>query len=342
MMQESVTASMPARIGLLGNPSDGYGGECISLPIWNWVAEVTVSWDTEQSDSEVSEDGSSSAPRAHSESGLSIDSKLPTEPGLKRLIEAAFTLFPPPQPVSVEVTTSIPRQVGLAGSSAILAALFYCLHPADPARIAHMVQQVEAELHGMVAAVQDSLAIAYGQMLHMDFSVAQQKVTSLDASVLEYALTPLDASSLPPLWVAWAAEGEDSGGIHSDLSSRWASRDPEMERIIAGLVECTRKGLEAISSAAETGQSAIMLGDEAGLAAALDRNFDLRRELFGVDALGETAQMVELARSFGSCAKQTGSGGAIFGIRSTDLDEDSLSAALNSHGWSYAQAQVSR
>ena len=115
-----------------------------------------------------------------------------------------------------------------------------------------------------------------------------------------------------------------------------------MVRIMAGLAECTRQGLAAISSAAETEQSAITSCDEAGLAAALDRNFDLRRELFGVDALGPTAKMVELARSFGSCAKQTGSGGAIFGIRSTDLDEDSLAASLNSHGWSYAQAQVSR
>ena len=31
-----------ARIGLLGNPSDGYGGKCLSLSLANYAAEVRV------------------------------------------------------------------------------------------------------------------------------------------------------------------------------------------------------------------------------------------------------------------------------------------------------------
>ena len=41
-MSEGISYSVPARIGLLGNPSDGYFGQCISLPVWNWEACVNL------------------------------------------------------------------------------------------------------------------------------------------------------------------------------------------------------------------------------------------------------------------------------------------------------------
>ncbi len=43
----------------------------------------------------------------------------------------------------------------------------------------------------------------------------------------------------------------------------------------------------------------------------MDRNFDLRRRMFGDRVLGEqNLRMIELARSLGCAAKFTGSGGA--------------------------------
>lgn len=48
------------------------------------------------------------------------------------------------------------------------------------------------------------------------------------------------------------------------------------------------------------------------LAALMDRNFDLRRCMFGDTALGaRNLRMVELARSHGAAAKFPGSGGAV-------------------------------
>jgi hypothetical protein len=69
------------------------------------------------------------------------------------------------------------------------------------------------------------------------------------------------------------------------------------------------------------------------LSTEINRNFDLRTELFGEDALGENLAMVRLARSLGSCAKQPGSGGAIIGIIPDDEFMERAAPAFSEHGW---------
>ena len=39
---EAIFCSIPARIGLLGNPSDGYNGQCISSLARNWRARCVL------------------------------------------------------------------------------------------------------------------------------------------------------------------------------------------------------------------------------------------------------------------------------------------------------------
>lgn len=47
----SVKESCCARIGLLGNPSDGFGGKTLSFLIGNFAAEVTVNPRSDESSS---------------------------------------------------------------------------------------------------------------------------------------------------------------------------------------------------------------------------------------------------------------------------------------------------
>lgn len=283
-MATTISCSIPARIGLLGNPSDGYFGECISLPAWDWKATVNLT----PNDVNV----------------------LPADEGLLRIMEPTMKVFqnqfnPPRKPFIASVQTNIPRQVGLSGSSAIETAFILALmaHHEIPVdclssrELAELVLKIETEELGIVAGLQDRLPQAYGCMLHMDFREDLMKSRGYG----EY--TELNSSSLPPLWLAHAPMGKDSGETHSDLPRRWAERDEQMVSIIGHLAECAREGRDAIES-----------GDSLLLASNIDTNFDLRRELFGDQALGESLDAVMLARSLGSCAKQTGSGGAIFGI----------------------------
>lgn len=309
-MSEPISHSVPARIGLLGNPSDGYFGQCISLPVWNWEARVSLT--------------------------PAKEVELPEDEGLRRIMDATIQVFEDrfdsvQNWFSAEVTTTIPRQVGLAGSSAIEMAFMRCLmeHTGsaslDPRELAELVQSVETDILGMVAGLQDRLPQAYGEMLHMDF----RRDLMEGRGYGEY--TSLTPSLLPPLWLSHAPSGDDSGAVHSEIARRWEEEDSEMVAIIAELARGAELGMLAIES-----------GENAFLSLLIDANFDLRTELFGADALGETFEMVELARGLGSCAKQSGSGGAIFGIVPND-EFDSLAApAFAEHGWSYHRLEVDR
>lgn len=47
----------------------------------------------------------------------------------------------------------------------------------------------------------------------------------------------------------------------------------------------------------------------------INENFDTRLSIYGKDALGSAnLEMIDIARRHGSCAKFSGSGGAIFGM----------------------------
>ena len=304
-MATNISCSIPARIGLLGNPSDGYFGECISLPVWNWNATVTLS----QSD-KIS---------------------LPSDEGLIRIMEPTLRVFQKrfnqtSKAFNAIVETNIPRQVGLAGSSAIETAFMLALmahnkipvNSLTPRQLAELVLKVETEELGVVAGLQDRLPQAYGCMLHMDFSEDLMNGRGYG----EYL--ELESSLLPPLWLAHAPMGKDSGETHSELPRRWAQREEGMVTIIEHLAYCARKGREAIENE-----------NSVELAGFIDTNFDLRRDLFGDQSLGQTLEAVMLARSLGSCAKQTGSGGAIFGIIPDEHFCEKAKIAFSEIGWEF-------
>ena len=122
-----------ARAGLIGNPSDGYHGKTISIIVRNFWAEVVLyEWDTV--DIVLAEDDRA---RFSSIDDLARDVKLHGYYGGIRLIKATIKRFVEycdrqgltlhDRNFSVRYQTNIPRQVGLAGSSAIIVATLRCL-----------------------------------------------------------------------------------------------------------------------------------------------------------------------------------------------------------------------
>src|SRR5262245_16011089 len=115
-----------ARAGLVGNPSDGYHGKTISLIVKNFYVEaVLYEWD----DVELVL-GPESQHRFDSVHDLVRDVKLHGYYGGLRLVKAAVKKFVEycgrqkielhSRNFSVRFDSTIPRQVGLAGSSEIL------------------------------------------------------------------------------------------------------------------------------------------------------------------------------------------------------------------------------
>ncbi|XP_027357138.1 glucuronokinase 1-like isoform X2 [Abrus precatorius] len=209
-----------------------------------------------------------------------------------KLHDANFTL---------SYDTNIPRQAGLSGSSGIVCAALNCL--LDFYQVRHLIKvqlrpnlilAAEKEL-GIVAGLQDRVAQVYGGLVYMDFS--KENMDELGHGIYE----PMDLSLLPPLHLIYAANPSDSGKVHSKVRQRWLDGD---EFIVSSMLE--------VANIAGEGRTALEEKDYSKLATLMNRNFDLRRLMFGDDALGAmNIEMVEVARKVGAASKFTGSGGAV-------------------------------
>src|SRR5207249_7064803 len=170
-----------ARAGLVGNPSDGYHGKTISVIVRNFAAEVVLyEWeDVELVPTDLDRS------RFRSVHDLVRDVKLHGYYGGLRLIKATVKKFVEycqrhghplhDRNFTIRYQTSIPRQVGLAGSSAIIVATLRCLCDFYQVAIPREVQpslalSVENEELGIAAGLQDRVIQVYEGLVYMDFA----------------------------------------------------------------------------------------------------------------------------------------------------------------------------
>jgi glucuronokinase len=201
-------------------------------------------------------------------------------------------LAPNAPPASVRWSTSIPRAVGLGGSSAIVIATVRALcgvHGVElaPDALASFALAVETEDLGIAAGLQDRVAQAYGGLTFMDFR--------------DGVYEPLDPALLPSLFVAWdrAAAGH-SGTIHGGLRARHERGEKVVLESMSRLGELARRA-----------RNALVDGDADAFARCVDGSFEARRKMLMLDE--RHVAMIELARAYGASANYTGSGGAIVG-----------------------------
>ncbi|KAL1367928.1 hypothetical protein AAHE18_01G070700 [Arachis hypogaea] len=253
-----------ARVGLLGNPSDVYYGNTISLSLANFSATVTL----------------------HPSNDLLIQphpihdfvrfTSLPQLVFHNYCKENAITLTE--KNFTLSYDTDIPRQTGLSGSSAIVCAALNCL--LDFYDVRHLIKvevrpglvlAAENEL-GIVAGLQDRVAQVYGGLVYMDFS--KENMDKLGHGVYE----PLDMNLLRPLHLIYAENPSDSGKVHSQVRQRWLNGE---EFIVSSMKE--------VANLAKEGRKALEENDKSKLAALMNRNFDLRMSMFGDAALEKSA-----------------------------------------------------
>ncbi|KAG6578675.1 Glucuronokinase 1, partial [Cucurbita argyrosperma subsp. sororia] len=297
-----------ARVGLLGNPSDVYYGRTISFAFSNFWACVQL-----RPSEELVITPHPTHDFVHFRSLDHLVNRLSSEGyyGGVRLLMAICKVFYSycreneinlhTRNFTLSYDTNIPRQTGLSGSSAIVCAALSCL--LDFFDVRHLIKvevrpnlvlAAEKEL-GIVAGLQDRVAQVYGGLVYMDFS--QEHMEKLGHGIY----TPMDINLLPPLYLIYADNPSDSGKVHSTVRQRWLDGD---KLIISSMQE--------VAMVAEEGRTVLLEKDYSKLAALMNRNFDLRRRMFGDDVLGAlNIEMVELARRVGAASKFTGSGGAV-------------------------------
>ena len=317
-----------ARAGLVGNPSDGYHGRTVSIIVKNYHAEVVLyEWD----DLELIL-GEESRNTFRSIHELVRDVKLHGYYGGIRLVKAAVKKFAEyccrqqidlhDRNFSVRFKSTIPRQVGLAGSSAIIVATLRCLMDFYGVEIPLEVQPslalaVEVEELGITAGLQDRVIQVYEGLVSMDFAAERMRETH---GYRRGLYERLDPALLPPIFIAYKADvSEPTEVFHNDIRGRYNRGDPS---VVAAM--------KTFASLAADAREALLAGDRARLAELMDRNFDTRRSIYQLPA-GQV-EMIEVARNCGASAKFAGSGGAIVGAYRDESMFTDLREALSAIG----------
>ena len=327
-----------ARAALVGNPSDGYEGKTISLIVRNFWAEVVL-YEWASVDILLTEEDRA---RFGSVQDLARDVALHGYYGGIRLIKATIKRFVDycgvvgaalhGQNFSIRYHTTIPRQVGLAGSSAIIMATLRCLMEFYDVDIPVDVQpslvlSVERDELGVAAGLQDRVAQAYEGLVYMDFSRERERIVH---GLPCYAYEPLDPALLPPLYVAYhRGYSEPTEVFHADARARFRRGDQEVV-----------EGMRRVAELAASARDALPNRDVSRLAALIDANFDVRREIFKLPPW--QVQMVDVARACGASANFAGSGGAIVGTYEGDATFERLRPALDAIGCHVIRPEVAR
>ncbi len=308
-----------ARAGVLGNPSDGYGGKTIACSVRNFAARTVIessrTWNIVTADTTTELAGIDGT----------LDSPVPDGcDGLSRLVFAAARRFVHhfrsdmqlERPLTLNCHTDIPRQVGLAGSSAAiiatmraLATMFAVVVP--PFDLAEMALATEVEDLGIAAGPMDRVIQAYEGVMAMDLAPPR----------LEASYRRVDPLLLPPVLIAWdPAPGHSSGVAHGDLRDRWRRGEKLVLDTIAELRDVVDRGLAALES-----------GDHDTFAKLVDHNFTLRCRVFSVSE--RDRHMVDLARAQGAAAKLCGSGGGMLVVPPAGTDLQKIEHAFAAAGY---------
>jgi glucuronokinase len=316
-----------ARAALLGNPSDGFGGATIAFELPHFAAVV----DARESKSILIEAESlrldfpdagalvgAGRDRAYPASGPAALLMATARRFCEHLAEGGAGL----ESIGFELrlrSSSIPPQVGLAGSSAIVIAGLRALcelfaHEVKRQLLPGFALACETEELGIAAGLQDRVVQTYGGLVFMDFDPALVK----ERGYGEYV--PLDSDLLPPLVVAYRPDAAgDSGVAHAPMHERFDAGEQEV-------VET----MQAIAALAHEGREALLARDRERLGSLMNSNFELRQRIYELDP--RHTAMIEAARSVGAAANFAGSGGAVVALPAAGAPIDELRNALSRMG----------
>jgi len=316
-----IEARAYARIGLLGNPSDGYFGKTIAFVFQNFRARVSLRPSSHieirpsKEDSPVWEslDEMRCVTRWRGYyGGIRIVQALVmrfTDYCLKKGIALADHNF------TIEYESNIPQRLGLGGSSAIITATLRVLMKHFEIDVplpiqANLVLETETEELGVTAGLQDRVAQAYEGLVYMDFDKKRMERDGYGR------YEELDSNLLPNVYVAYRSSmSEGTEVFHNNIRTRYQSG----ETVVV-------EAMQAWAEMAEQGRKALIDGDTERLACLINANFDLRSRIYRISPGNE--EMIRVARQAGATAKFAGSGGAIVGTYNDDKHLQVLTAEL--------------
>jgi len=295
-----------ARAGLLGNPSDGYFGKTIAISIKDFRAWVRLK---ESSELRIVAQDQDAEYRSMEDMVEKIS--MHGYYGGVRLIKAVIKIFFEycrendfrlgEKNFTVLYGSTIPRQLGLGGSSAIITAALRALMKFYQVDIPKNIQpslilDAEREELGINAGFMDRVIQVYEGCVYMDLNREYIKAHGYGK------YESLEPKLLPRLFLAYKpALGKVSGQVLNNIQIGFERGDSFVVNT-----------LEKIADIAEIGKKILLEGDKEDLFEIMNENFDLRSRIMKISSSNQ--KMIKTARQCGASAKFAGSGGAILGM----------------------------
>ena len=294
---EQIVCSAPGRAGIIGNPTDMYGGAVLSCSV-ALRAHVTVmpasGWALEAGGQECTIAGRDDLRPQHDQFDVA------------RAVLGYLHL--PPPTCRIRYDSEIPMRSGLAGSTALVVALVRAMaawqgeHP-TPYQVAERARYIELNNLKVVCGYQDAYMCTFGGLNYIDFRSKQfyrQAEAELFATV-----EPL-AAYIPhlPFVLAFTGVQHASGAVHRPLRERWLDGE-------AAVVE----GYKHITEIAQLGKKALVLGDWPALGRLMNENHAVQRDLGGSGECNERLIAAALqAGAPGAKLAGAGDGGTIIAL----------------------------
>lgn len=313
------------RVGLIGNPSDGYFGKTIAFAFSNYAAEVVL-YESPELEILPSEKDQSVFHNIHD---LFDDVRLHGYYGGIRLLKATVKRFYDyceenqiqlhDENFTIRYESNIPHSVGLAGSSAIITAClralmtFYGVTIPKPVQ-AGLILSAEKDELGIMAGLQDRVIQVYEGLVHMDFDEKLMKKQGHGCYL------QLDEKRLPKMYIAYRDDfSEPTEIFHNNIRARFEQGDKTVVNAMKYWADLTDRFRRALEKQDVDAQHKL-----------LNANFDRRKKIYQISEMN--LKMVDIARSVGASCKFTGSGGAIVGIYTDESMYNKLKKAFSKCG----------
>jgi len=337
--------SVPARINVLGNPSDANEGD--HQLICAAVEERGGAF-IEDSDRLILEllqrvNGTDRFSVVESESfdseTLDYDGKFDLVKGainILRKYSAAFAKSFHAKKVKISAWTDIPRQSGLGGSSvlilAVLGALraFYRLDQRvhNDYFIAEITQRAEAKELGITCGYADRYVPVFGDIAYVDF---RGKLFQKELKEEPYATYEKLGDYVPELPLVIVSTGivRDSGDVHGAMRPKYLAEYEQYQRD-GGERPFMVRIMEEIGATAWRGKMALLEGDWRTFGELMNENHRLADEMmrycgFTAGAGRENNLLIRAALDHGALgAKLTGAGGggSVFALAEPEAVDD--------------------
>jgi len=292
-----IVCSAPGRAGIIGNPTDMYGGAVLSCSVGVRARAIITADDT------------LTLATNNQECYITSWDDLRPRRDLFDLARAVFDYLRLPRlACRVEYASEIPLRSGMAGSTALVVAILKGLLAwqnvfPSPYRLAEMARYIELNHLKVVCGYQDAYMCSFGGLNYMDFR-GKQFYREAEAELLATIEPLAPYVQRLPFVLGFTGVRHSSGAVHKPIRERWLEGEPE---VVAGY--------ERITEIARISKKALLLEDWSLLGKLMNENHAIQRSLGGSGESNERLVAAALeAGALGAKLAGAGDGGTIIAL----------------------------